>query len=112
MLRARTLFLGWLVYGALQLALLGVPGAVVQPGISNRGARPQSESQSVSFGKRVIASEFTDRRAPTAPFVPSVHVCLDLPTLIGREAVVAPRDPAVTDDPRVLPPARAPPALV
>ena len=70
-LRARNLFLAWLAYGALQLALLGVPGAAAQPGVGNRSARTQSESQSVSFGKRVAAPDISDRRAPVTPFAPA-----------------------------------------
>lgn len=108
-LRARNLFLAWLTYGALQLALLGVPGVAAQPGVGSRGARSQSESQSVSLGKRVVAPDVTDRRVPTTPFAPSVHVRLDLPTVVGREALVASHQPVETRAHRVLPPARAPP---
>ena len=111
MLRARNLFLAWLAYGALQLALLGVPGAAVQPGVGNRGAQARSESQSVSLGKRVLAPELSDRRIPTTPFAPSVHVRLDLPTLVGREPVAATSTTLRQDAASVLPPARAPPTL-
>ena len=110
-LRARHLFIAWLAYGALQLALLGVPGATTQPGIGTAGARSQSESQSVEFGKRVVVSDFAHRRTPTTPFAPSAHIRLDLPTLVGHEAVVASQYRVDADAPRVLPPARAPPAL-
>ncbi|HUQ83199.1 MAG TPA: hypothetical protein VM076_18750 [Gemmatimonadaceae bacterium] len=110
-LRARNLFLAWLAYGALQLALLGLPGAATQPGVGNRGAQSQTESQSVSLGKRVLAPELVDRRAPTTPFAPSVHVRLDLPTAFGREALVVVDRQAHAVDPVVTPPARAPPAL-
>lgn len=110
MLRARNLFLAWFAYGALQLALLGVPGAATQPGVGSRGARTQTESQSVSFGKRVLPPDVSDRRIPTTPFAPSVHVRLDLPTLTGREALVPQDRQAETRDPIALPPARAPPA--
>jgi hypothetical protein len=110
-LRARDLFFGWLVYGALQLALLGVPGAAAEPGVANRGARSHSESHSVSFGKRVIASDPAERRALTTPFAPSAHIRLDLPTVAGRDAAVASDQLAETHAHRVFPPARAPPAL-
>jgi hypothetical protein len=110
-LRARTLFLAWLAYGALQLTLLGLPGATAQPGIASRAAHAQTESQSVSVGKRVLAPDPVDRRAPTTPFAPSVHVRLDLPEQIAREALVAFVRPLAGRDPVALPPARAPPAL-
>ena len=110
-LRTRNLFLAWLAYGALQLALLGVPGAAAQPGVGTRGARTQTESQSVSWAKRILPPDISDRRAPTTPFAPSVHVRLDLPTQVGREEVVAQDRQAGAGDPVVLPPARAPPAL-
>jgi hypothetical protein len=111
MLRARNLFLAWLTYGALQLALLGMPGAAVQPGIGTRGARTQSESQSVSLGKRLLAPDISDRRASTTPFAPSGHVRLDLPTQVGRDALVADDRQADAGDPIDLPPARGPPTL-
>ena len=111
MLRARNLFLAWLAYGALQLALLGVPGAAAKPGVESRGTRSQSETQAVSLGKRVFAPEPTDRRVPTTPFAPSVHVRLALPTLVGREPLVAIARQAPTGEPVDLPPARAPPTL-
>ena len=111
MLRARNLFLAWLTYGALQLALLGVPGAAVQPGVGSRGAHARSETQSVSLGKRVIAPELSDRRIPTTPFAPSVHLRLDLPTLVGREPLFAATTSLRHDAALVLPAARAPPAL-
>ena len=111
MLRARTLFLAWLTYGALQLALLGVPGAAVQPGVGSRGAQTRHETQSISFGKRLLAPDPSDRRAPTTPFAPSVHVRLDLPTVVGREPVLATSTALRLGDAIVLPPARAPPTL-
>ena len=111
MLRARNLFLAWLAYGALQLALLGVPGAAAQPGVGSRGTRSQSETQAVSLGKRVFAPEQTDRRTQTTPFAPSVHIRLDLPTVVGREPIVAITRHVTTRDAVVLPPSRAPPAL-
>jgi hypothetical protein len=110
-LRARNLFLAWLTYGALQLALLGVPGAAVTPGVGPRSARTQSESQSVSFGKRIAAPDISDRRAPVTPFAPAARVHLDLSTVVGRQTVVESRRTAEAYAYRVLPPARAPPAL-
>lgn len=107
----RNLFLAWLTYGALQLALLGVPGAAADPGIGSRGARSKAETQSVPLGKRVVASELTDQRASPTPFAPSNHVRLDLPTVVGRAPLVATAREATRDEPSVLPPARAPPAL-
>src|SRR5215207_845992 len=103
MFRARHLFLGWLVYGALQLALLGVPGAAREPGVGSRGARSQSESQSVAFGKRLVASDPADRRAPITPFAPSAHVRLDLPTVAGPDRLVASHHRAETHAHRALP---------
>ena len=111
MLRARNLFLAWLAYGALQLALLGVPGAAARPGVGSPGAQSGAETQSVSLGKRVFAPDLNDRRAPTTPFAPSVHVRLDLPTLVGRESIVAVSRTSWRDEPVLLPPARAPPTL-
>jgi hypothetical protein len=110
-LRARNLFLAWLAYGALQLALLGVPGAAAQPGVGTRSAHTQSESQSVSFGKRIVAPDISDRRAPVTPFAPAARISLGLRTVVGRQAVVESRQTAETYAYRVLPPARAPPAL-
>jgi hypothetical protein len=109
--RARHLFFAWLAYGALQFALLGVGGAAVQAGVGSRGARSQAETQSLELGKRVLASELGDRRAPSTPFAPSGHIRLDLPTVFGSEAPLAPPRPISTAEPRTLPPARAPPAL-
>src|SRR3954469_22656923 len=111
-LRARNLFLAWLTYGALQLALLGVPGAAAQPGVGSRSARTQSESQSVSFGKYIAAPDPSDRRVPVTPFAPSARIRLGLPTVVGRQAIPESRQAAETRAYRVLPPARAPPALV
>ena len=110
-LRARNLFLAWLTYGALQLALLGVPGASVQPGVGARDAQSRSESQSASLGKRTLPPDLSDRRAPTTPFAPSVRFRLDLPTLAGREPVFATTATPREGDAVALPPARAPPTL-
>ena len=111
MLRARTLFLAWLAYGALQLSLLGLPGAAAQPGVASRGAHTQTESQSVSLGKRTLAPELVDRRAPITPFAPSARVRLDLPAQIALEAPAALARPLTGREPVALPPARAPPTL-
>ena len=109
--RARNLFLTWLAYGALQLVLLGAPGADARPGVGNRGARSQSEVQSVPLGKRLLGPELSHRRTPTTPFVPSSYVRLDLPAAVGRDAQIAWTHQATAVDPVALPPARAPPAL-
>jgi hypothetical protein len=108
--RGRNLFLAWLAYGALQLALLGAPGAAGRPGVGQRGARSQSEVQSLSLGKRALASELSHRRAPT-PFAPATYAGLDLPAAVDRDAFVAPSRQAPVVDPIDLPLARAPPAL-
>jgi len=111
-LRARHLFLAWLAYGALQLTLLGLGGvAGAQPAVGNRDARTPSESQSVSLGKRILASELGARHAPVTPFASSAHLRFDLPTLVGHEAPVDRPHRAEAHDPSVRPPARAPPAL-
>jgi len=109
--RARNLFLTWLAYGALQLVLLGAPGADARPGVGNRGARSQSEAQSVPLGKRLLGPELSHRRTPTTPFIPSSYVRLDLPAVVSRDALVAWNRQATAVDPVALPPARAPPAL-
>jgi hypothetical protein len=111
MLRARNLFLAWLTYGALQLALLGLPGAAAEPGIGARGARTQSETQSVSFGKRATLPELGPRRALFTPFVPSAQFRLDGPVANVADAVVAERRQAAASAPFALQLARAPPTL-
>ena len=108
--RARNLFLAWLAFGALQLVLLGAPGADVRPGVGNRGAQAQSEVQSVALGKRLLGPELGHRRTPATPFVPSSYVRLDLPALVGHMAQAAWNRQAAAADPVALPPARAPPA--
>lgn len=108
--RARTLFLTWLAFGALQLVLLGAPGADARPGIGNRGAQAQSEVQSVAVAKRFLGPELGHRRTPATPFVPSSYVQLDLPAPFGDTAQVAWNRQAAAVDPVALPPARAPPA--
>ncbi len=109
--RARNLFLAWLAYGALQLVLLGTLGAAGRPGVGQRGARSQTEFQSVSLGKRILAGELGHRRTPTGPFAPSPYVRLHPPTVVGREALVTSSLRAPSVDPAALPPARAPPTL-
>jgi hypothetical protein len=109
-LRARNLFLAWLTYGALQLALLGLPGAAAEPGVGARGARPQSETQSVSFGKRATLPELAHRRALFTPFAPSARIRLDLPVAGTSDAIVAEHRQAAASASVALPPARAPPA--
>ena len=112
MIRARNLFLAWLVYGALQLVLLGVPGDAAQPGVGDRGARFQSDAQSISLGKRLLAPELAPRHAPTTPFAPSIQDRPRPAALAGSDSAAARTPPAETADPAVLPPARAPPALL
>ena len=53
MLRARHLLFAWLTYGALQLALLGIPGASRQLTVGSRESRTQTTSQSITLGKRL-----------------------------------------------------------
>ena len=110
-LRARNLFLAWLTYGALQLALLGLPGAATEPGVGARGVRTGSETQSVSFGKRATLPELAHRRALLTPFAPSAHFRLELPIAGPSDAVVAEYRQAAADASVALPPARAPPTL-
>jgi len=110
-LRARNLFLAWLTYGALQLALLGLPGAAAEPGVGARGARPQSETQSVSFGKRATLPELAHRRALLTPFAPSAQFRLDLPIASTSDAIVAEYRQAAAGASVALPLARAPPTL-
>src|SRR5262245_37486431 len=110
MLRARHLLFAWLTYGALQLALLGIPGASGQPAVGSRESRTQTATQSVTLGKRLLAADVSDRRA-TTPFVPSAYARLDLPALVGVSEVAAPSRQAPASEPAAPPPARAPPAL-
>jgi hypothetical protein len=107
----RNLFLAWLASAALQLALLGAAGADARPGVGNRGARAQSEIQSVALAKRLLGPEISHRRTPTTPFVPSAYVRLEAPAAVGRDTPVAWYHQAAGVDPVALPPARAPPAL-
>jgi hypothetical protein len=111
-LRARHLFVAWLAYGALQLALLGAGGIAGAPaGIGSRDTRPQTESQSVSLTKRVFAPELIDRRATITPFAPAVHVRLDLLPVVAPVATTDRPQLGASFDAVALPPARAPPAL-
>ena len=110
MFRARHLLFAWLTYGALQLALLGIPGASRQLAVGSRESRTQTATQSITLGKRLLAADVSDRRANT-PFVPSTHARLDLPRIVGGSDVVASPRQAPASTPTALPPARAPPAL-
>ena len=110
MLRARHLLFAWLTYGALQLALLGMPGASAQLAIGNGDARPRAASESVSAVKRLLAPDLSERRTPT-PFAPSASVRLDLAAVVGVGDVTASPRQATAVAPSALPPARAPPAL-
>jgi hypothetical protein len=111
MLRARHLLFAWLTYGALQLALLGIPGASQQPAVGSRESRTQTATQSITPGKRLLAADVSERRATTTPFVPSAYVRLDLRRIVGVSDVAAPPRQAPASAPAALPPARAPPAL-
>jgi hypothetical protein len=107
-LRARHLFFAWLTYGALQLALLGVPAASGQLAVGSRDARTQSTTQSVAIGKRLLPSDVSDRRAPS-PFAPAAAIALALPAAAHESDIVASPRQAAAHEPPVLPPARAPP---
>ena len=108
--RTRSVVLAWLAYGALQIALLGAPGAAGRPGVSQRGTRSQTEAQSLSLGKRLLA-EASDRHAPTTSFAPAAYIRLDLPATIGNEALRTTSRQAPAADRFAVPPARAPPTL-
>ena len=82
MLRARHLLFAWLTYGALQLALLGIPGASRQLAVGVRESRTQTATQSIAFGKRLFAADVSNRGA-TTPFVPSAYARLELPGVVG-----------------------------
>ena len=110
MLRARHLLFAWLTYGALQLALLGIPGASRQLTVGSRELRTQAAAQSITLGKRLLAADISNRRAIT-PFVPSAYARLDLPRIVGGTDVAAPSRQAPAYAAAALPPARAPPAL-
>ncbi len=111
MRRTRHVLFAWLAYGALQLTLLGVgalPGS--QASVADRGTRSQSTWPSVSFAKRLLAPEPTERRTTITPFAPTAYVSVDIPTTVGHVATPEPPRTAVAVDPTALPPARAPPA--
>jgi hypothetical protein len=110
MLRARHLLFAWLTYGALQLALLGIPGASRQPAVGSRESRTQTATQSITSGKRLLAADVSERRA-TTPFVPSAYARFELPRVIGVSNVGAAPRQAPPCAPAALPAARAPPAL-
>ena len=104
--------LAWLAAVALQLALLGVNGVSGAPaGVRDQGSRPRSSWPTVSYAKRLLAPEPTDRRATITPFAPAAYIRVDLPTLVAPEGP-SERLPLPAALPSVvLPPARAPPAL-
>jgi len=111
MRRTRHVLFAWLAYGALQLTLLGVgglPGS--QASVADRGTRTQSTWPSVSFAKRLLAPEPTERRTSITPFAPAAYVGVDIPAIAGHDAPQPPARIAVTFDRTALPPARAPPA--
>jgi len=110
MLRARHLLFAWLTYGALQLALLGIPGASRQMAVGSRESRTQTATQSITLGKRLFAADVSDRRGIT-PFVPAAYARLDLPAILGVSDVALRRRQAPDSEPAALPLARAPPAL-
>jgi hypothetical protein len=110
MLRARHLLFAWLTYGALQLALLGIPGASRQLAVGSRESGTQTATQSITFGKRLLTADVSERRA-TTPFAPSAYARLDLSGIVGVSDVPAPRRQAPDSDAAALPLARAPPAL-
>src|SRR5688572_19410158 len=111
MRRTRHVLFAWLAYGALQLTLLGVgalPGS--QASIADRGTRTQSTWPSVSFAKRLLAPEPTERRTTFTPFAPAAYVSVEVATVAGHDAPQQPTRIAVAFDAAALPPARAPPA--
>lgn len=110
MLRARHLFLAWIAFGVLQLALLGVGGMSVQVGIHGRGARAQSELTSVALTKRVLSSDLNVRHAAPTPFAPSESFGIERPRGIGGQSPAWQPLPAASALARGLPSARAPPA--
>jgi hypothetical protein len=109
--RARHLFMAWLVYGVLQLGLLGVPAASGQLAVGSRDACAQNSAQSISATKRLLASERTEREAHT-PFAPSATVVLGLANAAEPGQIVGTLDRAPAFELVTLPPARAPPVLV
>ena len=108
-LLGRHLFFAWLTYGAIQLALLGVPGASRQLAVGSRDGRPQTATQPVSLVKQLLAPDVAERHGST-PFAASAAVVLGLTTVEDRGAVRLSSRQATTIEPAALPPARAPPA--
>src|SRR5678815_5189767 len=90
MLRARHLLFAWLTYGALKLALLGIPGASRQLTVGSRESRTQTTSQSITLGNRLLAADVSERRA-ARPFVPSACARLDLPGIVRVGDIAVPR---------------------
>lgn len=110
-LRARHLFLAWLVYGVLQLGLLGMPYVSGQLSVGSRDVSAQSSGQSVSANKRLFASERNERTAPT-PFAPSAAMEFGLANAAEPGRIVGLPERAPAFELEALPPARAPPGLV
>ena len=106
--RARHLLLAWITYGVLQLGLLGVPAAAGQAIVGIRDACSQTGVQSLTATKRLLASERSDRTAPT-PFAPSATIVIGLPNVVEPSQIVALPDWATPFELALLPPARAPP---
>ena len=89
MLRARNLFLAWLAYGALQLALLGVPGGGREAGSRERGARRRPRPSGLA---RQAPPRAGPQRSPrTDDAVRAVRARPLRPADgVGREPMVAP----------------------
>jgi hypothetical protein len=109
--RARHVLLAWLVFGVLQLGLLGVPPATGQLVVGSRNVAAQASGQSVSATKRLFASEHTERTAPT-PFAPSATVIFGLANVVEPSQIVGLLDGAPAFELVTLAPARAPPVRV
>ena len=109
--RARHAFLAWLVYGVLQLGLLGMPAASGQLTVGSRDVSAQSSGQSVSTTKRLFVSERSAREAHT-PFAPSATVVLGLANAAEPSRILGSPRWAPTFELVALPPARAPPVLI
>ena len=108
-LRARHLVFAWLTYGALQLALLGVPAASSQLAVGSSEGRTQSTAQAAAIAKRLLAPDVGAHRTLT-PFAPSASIAFGLPDAATELAVATSRRQPATHAPAALPPARAPPA--
>ena len=109
-LRARHLFLAWLVHGILQLGLLGVPYVSGQPFVGSRDVCAQASAQSIS-SNRLVASE-RNERASHAPFAPPATVALGLTNPSGPGRLVALVDRARTFELAQRRLARPPPVRV